>query len=536
MRKLVYTEPQDLGGTGEMRMNWKCALGLFATLCLLSGIIAVGICLQDRGRACAQSSSQVILWDTMKKYTDKWPFSQALADRDNWQQVPYGVTDYEFVGDAMIESDQLYLFLFSNDEDSPCLAAKLAGDRVWTNEIYKVHDTGYRNFGMGNMWVKIIKNTPEEVIVESAEKGMRFGPPPVPITTFYRIVAGKPWLEVKPSANVNQQGQHDKRRLAGFLFEDVGQDVILDARKHGQFEENVYPEQGCIGVLIFHRAYNPPDTDYDFMWFMTFPPGAEQHSLTYAGIHYPDPYWEWDCKPCAPSVGATYVYLEQKVIIGILNSQDIWKREDVGQPIAVGETYTSTFTAPYAGKWRMAAVFSDDDWYITDYITEVVVSAGDPFTFNSPRNGTLDYLVFYMYDRTDETPTEVYTPMDIYRETIAAPQVVSVAPTGVFVPLSPTISITFSEPMSRTATEGAISISGVVPTGFAWSSGDTRVNFVPSTPLTYTTTYTVTVSTAAADQEGEHLLAPYGWQFTTRPEVIYRVYLPVTRKGYGEQE
>ena len=387
-------------------------------------LLLVGMCagLFNSSISYAQAAGSVILWDTNKKYTQKAPFSDALADKANWTQVPYGVTNYTFVGDAMIENDYYYLFLFSNDEDSPTLAAKMKGGSPWPNEIYKVHDTGYRNFGMGNMWVKILKNTADEVIVESAEKGMRFGPPPVPITTIYSIKAGKPWLEVRPSDNVNQQGQHDKRRLAGFLFKNVEDDVLLDAKKHGDFEENVHPGKGCIGILVFHREYSPPDDprDYDFMWFMTYPAGAEENSLTYAGIHYPDPYWEWDDKPAAPSVGATYVYLEEKVIIGVLGFKDNWKREDVKQSISAGETYTSSFTAPYAGKWRVAAVFSDDDWLVTDYFDEVTVEAGDHFTFTSPRDGTLDYLVIYMYDRTGSTPADVYTPMDIYRQTISA--------------------------------------------------------------------------------------------------------------------
>ena len=87
--------------------------------------------------------------------------------------------------------------------------------------------------------------------------------------------------------------------------------------------------------------------------------------------------------------------------------------------------------------------------------------------------------------------------------------------------------------MSRTTTERAISISGgITPTDFVWSNGDATVNFVPSTPLTYATTYTVTVSTAAADQEGEHLLAPYSWQFTTRGK--HDLYLPVVMKAFAE--
>ena len=117
--------------------------------------------------------------------------------------------------------------------------------------------------------------------------------------------------------------------------------------------------------------------------------------------------------------------------------------------------------------------------------------------------------------------------------TIAAPQVVSVTPTSIFVPLSPTLSINFSEPMSHTVTEGAISISGeVIPTGFAWNDVGSAVNFAPSTPLTYATTHTVIVSSAATDLEGEHLPVPYSWHFTTRPEVLWQVHLPLTWRDY----
>ena len=373
------------------------------------------------------SVSNVILWDTMKCYFEKNPFHNALANKENWIQVPYSLTNYTFIGDPMIENEHYYLFLFSNDEDSPDLVAKLDNGNYWQNEIYKVHDTGYRNFGMGRMWTKIVKNTPNEVIVISAEKGLRFGPPPIPITTLYRI-PNRPWLEVRPVENVNQQGMHSKTRLAAFVFQNATGDILLDGKKHGNFSENVYPPEGCVGELNLHRTYSF-DIDYDFMWFLTFPPGAETNELTYQGIHYPDPYWEWDCKPCAPSVGAQYAYLAEKVVIGVLHYRDIWKREDIKQSISAGETYTSSFTAPYSGKWRIFAVMSNDDHYITEYFAEAVVDQGENFTFTSPVNGTLEYIVMYMIDRTEETPPEVYTPMDIYKETISdtvAPQILSV--------------------------------------------------------------------------------------------------------------
>ena len=444
----------------------------------------------------------VILWDTNKKYTEKNPFSDALADKANWTQVPYGVTNYTFTGDAMIENDYYYLFLFSNDEDSPALAAKMNGGSTVQNEIYKVHDTGYRNFGMGNMWVEILKNDKDEVIVKSAEKGMRFGEPPVPITTTYTIKGGKPWLEVRPVENVNQQGMHRKQRLAVFIYKNVTKDVLIDAKKHGEFEENVYPENGCIGIVVFHREYTPPDnpSDYDFLWLLTFPPGAENNSLTYAGVHYPDPYWEWDDKPGAPSVGAVYAYLDKMVIIGVLNSKDNWKREDVGQYLNAGETYTSSFTAPYAGKWRVAGVFSDDDWNITDYFSEVEMNEGEHFTFTSPRNGTLEYLVMYMFDRTENTPENITTIMDVYRETMGiTPDITSPAKVNDLVASNPTqnsITLTWTAPgddgNTGTAAQYDIRYSTSEITEENWNSATQCTGEPAPKPAGSSETFTVT--------------------------------------------
>lgn len=392
----------------------ECPLDLHqseGTACI-DGTCINGICTEG-----PIASGAVIIWDTNLYYLQHNPFHDALADKANWTQVPYGVTDYVFTGDAMIENDHFYLFLFSNDEDSPALAAKVE-ESALANEIYKVHDTGYRNFGMGNMWVEILENTEQEVIIHSAEKGMRFGDPPVPITSEYRVTT-QPWLDVRPVENQNQQGWHDKKRMVAFVFEDAARDVILDADHHVALneegnDENVYPEAGCRGILNFHRHLNE---DKDFMWLLTYPPGVETNSLTYAGMHN-DRYWEWDCRPCDGSVGANYAYLEEKVILGALRFPDNWKREDVGETITTGDSYTSTFTAPYAGLWRIAGVFADDEWSITNRVSEVTVAAGAHFTYVSPRDGTLEYLLVYMIDRSADTPTDVFTVMDIYRQAI----------------------------------------------------------------------------------------------------------------------
>ncbi|RLI99161.1 MAG: hypothetical protein DRP08_07515, partial [Candidatus Aenigmatarchaeota archaeon] len=362
----------------------------------------------------APKEGDVILWDTNKKYDYKYPFWDAYNDRANWTQVPYGTTNYTFKGDAMIENGHYFLFLYSYTGDCPDLRTKFGDDRFGTfNEIYKVYDTGgIRDFGHGAVWTEIIKNTPEEVIVKSVGKGHQTG---LNVTTIYRITK-RPWLEVQPVERVNQQGIHDKSRLAAFVFKNVSKDILLDANKHGDFIERINPPEGCIGEINFQRRLS---SDEDYILFLTFPPGVETNSLTYQTMDYPDCYWEWDCRCCVSrSVSQNFAYLGEKVIIATLNFKDNWKREDVNKYLSKGDTYTSSFTAPYAGKWRIVGVYSDDDYYITDYFSEVEVNEGEHFTFTSPRNGTLEYLVMYMFDRTENTPENITTIMDVYREAI----------------------------------------------------------------------------------------------------------------------
>jgi len=53
------------------------------------------------------------------------------------------------------------------------------------------------------------------------------------------------------------------------------------------------------------------------------------------------------------------------------------------------------------------------------YVQTIVQAEADQsFTFRSPDDGKLDYLLIYLWDRTDKTPKSVWTPMDVYREAI----------------------------------------------------------------------------------------------------------------------
>ena len=54
-----------------------------------------------------------------------------------------------------------------------------------------------------------------------------------------------------------------------------------------------------------------------------------------------------------------------------------------------------------------------------NFHSRVEMEVGQPFTFRSTGKGKLDYLLMYLWDRSDKTPKSVWTPMDVYGETIA---------------------------------------------------------------------------------------------------------------------
>ena len=76
------------------------------------------------------------------------------------------------------------------------------------------------------------------------------------------------------------------------------------------------------------------------------------------------------------------------------------------------------------------------------------------------------------------------------------------------------LSVTFSEPVSRSTITFMLSAGGVdVP--FTMTYSGTTAIFTPSTGLAYGTQYTAVVKAGAADLAGNAMPSDYGWTFTT---------------------
>lgn len=145
-----------------------------------------------------------------------------------------------------------------------------------------------------------------------------------------------------------------------------------------------------------------------------------------------------------------------------------------------------------------------NDYYIAN---DLIVMAGDVGGLIVEHGGAIDSTYIYV-DKT-------------------APSVSEVAPAdaSVDIALDSVITVVFSEAMTRTATEGAITVSPEL-TGmyFMWPAGTNGTTLeIAGDAMANGTEYTVTVGTGATDLAGNALAADYSFSFTTIALPTYTV-------------
>jgi parallel beta-helix repeat protein len=101
------------------------------------------------------------------------------------------------------------------------------------------------------------------------------------------------------------------------------------------------------------------------------------------------------------------------------------------------------------------------------------------------------------------------------------------------VSVTPTISLSFSNKMNKSATQAAISMSGgIALKNFNWTNGDMTVSFQPAVTLSSSTKYTITVSLEAKDILENYLANIVQISFTTADTIPPKIYS--TSPYYGE--
>jgi hypothetical protein len=382
----------------------------------------------------------VRIWDTGRKFSMKHYDFRAWNYRDEWRQVPYGVTDYRFEGDCVVEGENFWLSLHSSRYDAVFLYAKTdkEGTPSRHNELYRVFDTptGLRNYGGGSQFCRILVNSPKEAVVYSEaitneRRGFR-----TTVTTLYRVLGGKPWLEVRPVWQADEQGMHGETRIiVAPEADDDGSDFVDDSMKR--------PDNYVSKVPLRAKMLLDLVMDADVLWVLIAHPLAEgEKPRTWTGTRYyagnaPGGWhagWsligEGECDRVWTAPFA--FFCGKPVYIGVLRP-GYWHYQRIGRDVKKGERVTVNWHVAYQrecrgspfkpggvwrplypGRWRLIACIDGRYHTIPITITEEGTKS-TRLTFESPEAGNLEYVVFYLYDRTEETPKNVWTPMDIYR-------------------------------------------------------------------------------------------------------------------------
>lgn len=93
------------------------------------------------------------------------------------------------------------------------------------------------------------------------------------------------------------------------------------------------------------------------------------------------------------------------------------------------------------------------------------------------------------------------------------PSIIANSPTGNNVQVDTQIKVLFNESMNTSSSESAFSTLPATAGSFSWT-GNT-MTYTPTANLSQGTIYNVTVGTGVRDSAGNHMTAPYRWEFKT---------------------
>ncbi|MCL7413614.1 MAG: chitobiase/beta-hexosaminidase C-terminal domain-containing protein, partial [ANME-2 cluster archaeon] len=355
-------------------------------------------------------ASSVKIWDTIVKDTGHkfyaFDSSYAWANKENWVQVPYGTLNYHFIGNQVIENGNFWFFIHDSGFDSPFMYANMSGSPAPVGEMYiKTTIDGINKWNFYKKSVIITKNTPEEsiVIVDS-------GYTPGINVIQYRIKEDSHYIEAKPTTD------HDF--LAGFhsspnrfavapVKNGTGTDFVVDPKNYSNIPEGkhiwFYPDEQYENMMVQEINIGG--------WFLDY-------MIIYDDWTSAKPLIEVYKENNIMRLGSMRAHMRpgtsnERIYFAQINTENIFYEETPNQAMSAGDSYTSVSHPTIPGRWRISgrvrAADGSEKYYTHDIYDQ-------NFVFVSPISGTLEAIALYLYDRTGGTPSDITTPMDVYRD------------------------------------------------------------------------------------------------------------------------
>ncbi len=388
----------------------------------------------------------VRVWDLGRKYSYKhyWPQRQ-WDNRKNWILVPYGKTgDYQFHGDCMLEGQNFWVSLHASDDDACFIYAKKdeEGTPSRHNEFYRSYDQpgGLRTYCHSYEYNRIVKNDENDIIVESKTKTRVRNGVSVAIINRYRVQGGKPYLESYPvNEMASEQGMHGESRIhiSPESLDDGQSDFLADAWRNPPNKSVYHPhtsrmlldfimDDDLIWGLMWKTVGKIPGSDHPY--FSTRARSDNCEGGYQAG-------WQRIGEGDSPLIfTAPFVkYRQEKLVLGVMRVGH-WHYQKIGATVEQGKDFAINWKyvhqrqvdgcpfAPggawwpmYAGQWRLVSSI-DGRHYTTPIPIDKNGIGQKSLVVRPAASGNLEYVMFYLYDRSADTDKKVWTLQDIYRD------------------------------------------------------------------------------------------------------------------------
>ncbi|MFH1268002.1 MAG: hypothetical protein ABIK89_19975 [Planctomycetota bacterium] len=376
---------------------FSAALLTFGLMCILepAGTILARETLSRSEGGKQAVEEGVVVWDTGRPYKTRGRAFAALEDQSTWDRLPVDADkDYRFKGDCVVENRHLWLYLPVSDGKGAFLRAKTAGGAPREIALHEYDMEGRRSEGTKS--VRILRNHPQEVVVEYGARS----PQKKTVMVGYHLAAGRHWVEAEPRENAGRLAVGSRSQQV-VVPSEFGEDFICDSSKLKPDSKVSLPRDNM--AIAFSG-------DGSFMSVMTYPSVDQAGDIS---ISSDDEAAGQHGKPVSLSITEVSAAFQGKsIFVGLLPHQNNWHYEPIKKIYSASGQYISDWKPAYPGVWRLAGHVRGK-YRVND-------ARGDRFVFACSWSGTFDHLFMYLYARTEDTPAEIVTPTDVYREALGS--------------------------------------------------------------------------------------------------------------------
>jgi hypothetical protein len=512
------------------------------------------------------------LFDTKVKeplYGNVYNFQDTLSwqNKANWVQVQDGVTNYTFIGNTVIETDTYYYLFHTANQDGPFIYPKYQNGDIlpsgsrYGSEIYGYRQTPTQLENMHLNSIRILQNTTLEIILRVDAGGFQTKVVPdqniIDYTFKNSYVSASPGnndmygIDLHSGSNAFGVGVADDEAGNDFLASPYFDSFVTNPLGRTSPPDidtitcpvRFYPYEsiyhGCDGTkltvplnsdkfLLQLSKVEEGNSNYNIMYMITNKDSSITPSSIKVSYHRPQGSGRWYSVEVIGPGDIKKSQSNSSVAYTVLPYANSFYAISPNTGVSLGSIYTvSSWIPTIPGKYRMTGKF-EKSFGIFEYKTVTVEN--NNFALSSPTAGTLRSVVIYLYDRTASTPTDILTPMDVYRQSTATSTLsITAQPANIIVtaPATATFSVVASgaAPLSYqwqkngSAIPGATSASYTTPATTAVDNGTSFT--VTVTNSTGSVTSSAAVLTVTGATSGNNLISNPGFESGTTPWLFY---------------